>query len=142
MDLEHLKKQQYVEYNLQGWGITDTFEVKLKRINLMGLMATGKVPNPLLGTVVSLFKGGKEFKTDSKESIKELNELANFFAEQALAEPTYKELKENGIELTDTQLMAIYNYALQGPIALIPYLTKFEDIEHSDNGSNIQSDSE
>ncbi len=142
MDLEQLKKQQCIEYNLQGWGITDTFKVKLKRINLMSLMATGKVPNPLIGTVVSLFKGDKEFKADSNESIKELNQLANFFAEQALAEPTYKDLKENGIELTDTQLMAIYNYALQGPIALIPYLTKLEDIEHSDDGSDVQPDSE
>lgn len=110
-------------YNLPGWGEEDVFECTLKVPSILDLASKGKIPNPLIGPVVALFKGELKEDMTTLEGLKNVNELAEFFCEVCLVEPTYSEIKEMG-GLTDKQKIHIYMFATRGVKALIPFLQK------------------
>ncbi len=86
------------------------FVARLRRPSLLQLAACGEIPNVLLGACEKLVGGGSL----GKVSFKETAELVILMAELALVSPTFSELKENGISLTDMQLIEIFNYTQSG----------------------------
>lgn len=96
------------------------FIAKVKRPCLLGMVNSGRIPNQLLKTAEELFQG--KVNTASKkgdgEGLKNLMEICEIFAEASLVQPTYQQIKDAGIELTDTQLMAFFNYSQIGAKAL------------------------
>ena len=89
---------------------------------MLGLVANGEIPNPLLNAAYILFNGAKTSK--DVINMKEQKELLTIMAKAAMVEPTYAELEEIGLELTDTQLLEIYNYTQIGVKALTSFRTK------------------
>ena len=91
------------------------FFAKLKRPSLLGLLSSGRIPNSLLGVADKLFAGqvggGQEMGSDNMQ---QMFELLDLFCEECFAEPTYQELKEAGIQLTDEQIFWVFNYAQVG----------------------------
>jgi hypothetical protein len=120
--LEDLKKiAEGQEVELLGWR-EEPFVCKLKRPSMLGLVANGEIPNPLLNAAYILFNGAKTSK--DVINMKEQKELLTIMAKAAMVEPTYAELEEIGLELTDTQLLEIYNYTQIGVKALTSFRTK------------------
>lgn len=138
--IDEIKAKQIIEVPLRGWGIDDVFNVKLKNFSLLEVASKGKIPNPLIGPVLGLFQG-KGMEIETVEGLKTFKEVVDFFCDVCLVEPTYKELKDNGINLTDDQRNAIYNFATRGAKSLIPFLEKSANINPSDNGEDIQENS-
>ncbi len=93
----------------------EPFVVRLVRPSLLQLAASGSIPNPLLSVAQELFSNTK---TDSKVSIKEIADLLILIAKYALVEPTYQQLIDLNINLTDLQLIQIFNYTQSGVKAL------------------------
>ena len=92
--------------------------VVLKRPSIMQLAQKGDIPNPLLGVASELFKNGVNKAMDNGERMKELGEVLTIVAEASMVEPSYSELEEAGINLTDQQLLYIYNYTQTGEDSL------------------------
>ena len=94
------------------------FVAKLKRPSMLALAKQGRIPNSLLGDANKLFAGGAaglvSKNMDNEEMLKEMFELMEVICEESLVEPSYKDIKDNGIELTDEQLMAIFSYTQEG----------------------------
>lgn len=91
--------------------------VRLKRLSIMGLVKSGKIPNQLLANATELFNTGKivdEKKIGQDDFLQRTSEMLSLIAESALVEPTYKELEDAGVELTDLQLGAIFAYSQSG----------------------------
>jgi hypothetical protein len=114
---------------IPGFGNGDTITVRLRKPNMLTLIKTGKIPNQLLNTAVELFDGGKR---DGKKgySGKELEDICTImtaFCEASLAEPTYKELTDAGVELTQEQMIFIFNYSQGGVKSLEPFREQSED---------------
>ena len=101
--------------------------VVLKRPSIMQLAQKGDIPNPLLGVASELFKNGVNTAMDNGERMKELGEVLTIVAEASMVEPSYSELEEAGINLTDQQLLYIYNYTQTG----VDSLKVFRKIEKS-----------
>lgn len=96
------------------------FVARLRRPSMMALAKSGKIPNSLLSTANSLFiKGGVD--AGNEAAMKEVLEVVDVLCESAFVEPTYSQLKEAGIELTDEQYMFIFNYTQNGVKALKPF---------------------
>ena len=127
-NLKELKEKRYITVNLPGWNIDDVFTCKLKRVSVMDLACKGKIPNPLIPSVIDLFKGDYKMQDSLKDidGIKKVNDLINFFAEVTLVEPTFKEVEE-AIGLTEEQKMLIYAFAIKGVRAIEPFLEKSGD---------------
>lgn len=129
--LEDLKKiAEGQEVELLGWR-EEPFVCKLKRPSMLGLVANGDIPNPLLNAAYILFNGAKTSK--DVINMKEQKELLTIMAKAAMVKPTYAELEEIGLELTDTQLLEIYNYTQIGVKALTSFRTKQQDSKNTEN---------
>lgn len=130
--LKELSKGQEVE--IIGWD-QEPFVCRLKRPSLLGMVANGEIPNPLLTSAYILFHG--QSSTKDVVSMKDRKEILTLIAKTAMVEPTYQELVEIGLELTDSQLAEIYNFTQVGVESLVTFRTKQEDIKNSKNKRKV-----
>ena len=124
--LKSLSEGQEVE--LPGWD-DEPFICKLKRPSLLGLVEGGQIPNPLLNAAYILFNGAKSQK--DVLNMKEQKEILDIVARAAMVEPTYQQIKDVGLELTDLQLLDIYNFTQLGVRSLISFRTKQGNIKNN-----------
>ena len=113
-DLKNIAKGEVVE--LPSFSETP-FVARLRQPSLVGLVANGKMPNHLIGLATALFNADNDKVnkiTETQKGIKELYELMLVVAEECLVEPTMNDIREAGLELTDIQLTAIFNYSQRG----------------------------
>jgi hypothetical protein len=96
------------------------FYARLRRPSMLSLMSNGKIPNSLIITANRLFNG-KGMDDRNENSMSEVLQLLEVICESAFVEPSYKELKEAGVHLTDQQYMAVFNYTQEGVKALEPF---------------------
>lgn len=96
------------------------FVARLRRPSMMVLAKSGKIPNALLSTANSLFiKGGVDAANESV--MQDVLSVVDVLCAAAFVEPTYKQIQDAGVELTDEQYMFIFNYTQQGIKALQPF---------------------
>lgn len=112
------------------------FVVKIKRPSMMNLVKTGKIPNSLVKSASKLFNG-KGVDDRNNQAMGQAFEVFETLCEAALVEPTYAEFKEAGIEFTDEQLMAIFNYTQRGVRALEPFRYKPKDSESTGSSTEV-----
>ena len=98
------------------------FYAKLRRPSMLKLVQSGQIPNSLLRTANTLFSGEveKELERDD-EFMKDMFEVIDVLAGAVFVEPSWNELKQAGIELTDEQYMFIFNYTQEGVRSLEPF---------------------
>lgn len=94
------------------------FVARLKRPSMLSLVKSGQIPNSLLKEANSLFSGGvggvvKEGANDDK-MMSNLLSILDAICEASFVEPTYQQLREAGVELTDEQYMAVFSYTQKG----------------------------
>lgn len=91
------------------------FVVRLKRPSMLALAKSGKIPNQLLTTAGELFvKGSGSFDPKDKNMLSNFYDTCHVICEAALVEPTLDEIESAGVELSDEQIMAIFNYTQAG----------------------------
>lgn len=95
------------------------FVVRLRRPSILSLITSGKIPNSLVKKASEMFASGSQaFDVADNESMQDVFKVIDVLCNAAFVEPTYKQLLENGIELTDEQLVAVFSYTQQGVDAL------------------------
>ena len=124
--LKKVAKGEIIE--LPGWVEGEPFIARISRPSLQKMVAKGEIPNALLSTATDVFYGKK---SDGKLDMKKMSELQYTIVENALLEPTLKDIEELGIELTDQQMIEIFNYTQQG----VQGLTSFREKSASDEGN-------
>jgi hypothetical protein len=110
--LSEFAKGQVVR--LPAFAPDQPFVARLKRPSMLVLAKSGKIPNSLLETASSLFDGKSKVATNSDNTMGDMYRVLEIIAEASLVSPTMAEIKSAGIELTDEQLIAIFNYSQQG----------------------------
>lgn len=123
--LEQLK--QYTNGNivrLPDFAEGQPFVAKLKRPSILGMAKQGKIPNSLLVKTNELFVQSGSLDTEENSMMQEIYDVIDLIASETFVEPTYDEIKSTGIELTDEQMMFIFNYSQQGVKALESFRTE------------------
>lgn len=123
--LEQLK--QYANGNivrLPDFAEGQPFVAKLKRPSILGMAKQGKIPNSLLVKTNELFLQSGSLDTEENSMMQEIYDVIDLIARETFVEPTYEEIKSTGIELTDEQMMFIFNYSQQGVKALESFRTE------------------
>lgn len=113
-DLKKIAEGEVVE--LPGFSGTP-FVARLRQASLVKLVSSGKIPNKLLGIATALFNSDTDRlnkELQKKEGIEGLHEIMSAMADACLIEPSMQDIKEAGLELSDIQLSAIFNYSQQG----------------------------
>lgn len=91
------------------------FVAKLRRPSLLAMAKQKTIPNTLLAQANALFFGdiNRNGKHDEDALVK-LFDVIEILCHSAFIEPTYDEIKEAGIDLTDQQYLAVFNYTQEG----------------------------
>jgi len=125
--LKNYNAGQVVE--LPAFGDGQPFVARLKRPSMMSLAKKGQIPNELLNAANSLFEKGpqglmQKGRVDlDSDTMTKLFDIIDVICEASFVEPTYRQLREAGIELTDDQYMFIFNYTQNGVHALDSFRT-------------------
>ena len=115
-DLQEYSRGQIVR--LPDFAEGQPFVARMRRPSLLVMAKKGKIPNKLLATATDLFNGGNSHNASNDSILSDTYDVCEAIAEAALVEPTMAEIKEAGLELSDNQLIAIFNYAQRGIEAL------------------------
>lgn len=130
--LKEYAKGEVVE--LPPFAENQPFVVRAKRPSMMNLVRYGKIPNSLLTKANSLFmSGGQTLPVNDDKLLDDIMCIIDVIAEDFFIEPTYKEIKDAGVVLTDDQMLFVFNYSQKGVKALEPFRTNSEDREHTSN---------
>lgn len=88
--------------------------VKVRRPSLLKMAEDGIIPNSLLKSAADLFTKGNAIDPDDPATLSQMYELVRIMAKACLVEPTWEELQEEGIVLTDDQISYIFAYSQSG----------------------------
>lgn len=124
---------QGMEIELPGFEAEETISVRLRRPSLMLLASEGKIPNSLLASVEELFEKGDK----NTVPFKERGEIFRIVAMASLVSPSWEELQSAGVNLTDLQLLYIYNFSQTGVDSLRRFREKQRAEELSGNGEDV-----
>lgn len=113
--LEQYAQGQIVE--LPPFAEGQPLVARLRRPSLLVLIKSGKIPNALLATANSLFMGDS-IKTNDPSALADVVGVMEVICEASFLEPTMEQIHKAGLELTDQQYMAVFNYSQQGIKAL------------------------
>lgn len=111
---------------LPGFFSDEPLVVRLRRPSMLVLTKSGKIPNSLLSAANQLFTGEKD-KADPVD-LSEIMGVLEVICEASMVEPSYADIKEAGLDLTDEQCTAIFNYSQRGIKALEPF--RQQQVEH------------
>lgn len=112
---------------LPGFVSDNPIYFKLTQPSMMLLAKIGAIPNSLLNRATELFKkGSRSLDTDDKNVLGDMYDILIAIARSAMVEPTYDSIEEAGIKLTDSQLLAIFNYTQNGVNKLSQFREKQE----------------
>lgn len=115
-ELKELASGEIVE--LPPFNEGQNFYVKLRRPSFLQMVKAGKIPNALLADANVLFANGangvinKSIKEE--DTLERLLDVIEVICEESFVEPTYKQIKDAGITLTDSQLLAVFAYTQNG----------------------------
>lgn len=140
--IEHFKKfAGGSEVELPGFVEEEPIVVELRRPSLMLLVQEGEIPNPLLNAAASLFKNGYLPEMDDGARFKNLSEIMLKVAKASLVSPTFEELEDAGVSLTDQQLLHIYNYSQFGVNALARFRQEQKPVHTEPAGKRVSKTS-
>ena len=116
-DLQEYAKGQVVQ--LPDFAENQPFVARLSRPSMLALAKAGKIPNSLLVSANELFAEGTGSFDPTKESMMDdMFSVIDVLCDACFVEPTYQEIKDSGITLTDEQYMFVFNYSQEGVKAL------------------------
>lgn len=128
--LKELKKYaDGIPVQLPPFASNCPFVALLRRPSVVRLAREGAIPNPLLPAAMELFTGDKpeKKKEDKLKEMAESRDVMTVIARAAMVSPTYDELTEIGLELTESQLIAIYNFTQTGIQDMLSFRTDKKD---------------
>lgn len=115
LDLEKTAQRYGAQsIEIHDWDGSSMIEVRARRPGLYNMASMGFIPNPLLGAMQAMFSGSTA--QINAVDAKKQGECLTAIARYALVEPTMAQITEAGLELTDQQLLELYQFALAGPV--------------------------
>lgn len=131
--LEEYSKGAVVE--LPPFADGQPFVARLKRPSLLMLAKSGKIPNELLNAAGEMFSGTAVKNSRNEDKLSSMCGIFETVCEVSFAEPTMQQIREIGVELTDEQLIFVFNYAQRGTKALKSFRTVGE---HNDGTADVK----
>jgi hypothetical protein len=125
------KYSKGVALELPAFAEGQPFIAMVKRPSMMVMMKTGKIPNSLMAQATKLFAGNNRIDADDEKAVSDMVDVLDIVADASLVQPTLKEIKGAGLELTDEQKVFLFNYSQRG----VKYLESFR-LQQENTGNN------
>lgn len=142
---EQFKNKAVSIIPIPGFDKGETFDIKVKKLSIVGLMSSGKIPNSLMQVVKNAFEGIKSTtETETADAsimdkAGEIGKLMDIVCAEAMVEPRFEEIKD---VMNDAQKLAVFQY-IQGGVDAVGNFPAVEgDTGHPANVENVQSPTE
>lgn len=113
-----------------------TFVARLKRPSMLALVKAGRIPNSLLQSANTLFINGT-MDEKNKDAMSDVMEILDTICDACFVEPTYQQIKDAGIQLTDDQLMFVFSYSQRGVKVLDPFREEPKDLAAAGSSTEV-----
>lgn len=119
LNIDQLKELAQPTIEIPGFDKGQTIFVKVKKPSVLKMLASGEMPNHLLGTAQDMVgikpatpkKKTAVAKEEELERYKEITNLLELYCRMCLIEPSFEEFKEI---MTDEQKEAIFDWGMGG----------------------------
>lgn len=113
-----------------------TFVARLKRPSMLALVKAGRIPNSLLQSANTLFISGT-MDEKNKGAMSDVMEILDTVCDACFVKPTYQQIKDAGIQLTDDQMMFVFSYSQRGVKALDTFRQEPKDLAAAGSGTEV-----
>lgn len=101
---------------IPGFDAGETFEIKVKKLSIVGLMSSGKIPNSLMQVVKDAFAGIKSAGAEADESAimdkaGDIGKLLDIVCAEAMLQPRFEDIKD---VMNDAQKLAVFQFTQGG----------------------------
>lgn len=130
---------------IPGFDEGETFEIKVKKLSIVGLMSSGKIPNSLMKVVKDAFSGIKSSQSSEDETSAvmdkagEIGKLLDIVCAEAMLEPKFNDIKD---VMNDAQKLAVFQFTQGG----VEEAKRFPGVEgdtgHTNDVENVSSQAE
>ena len=129
---------------IPGFEQNEVFEIKVRKLSIVGLMSSGKIPNSLMKVVKDAFAGIKSSTQnggeDNTEAIMDkagdIGKLMDIVCREAMLEPTFEEVED---VMNDAQKIAVFQFTQGGVEAVQPFPAIEGDTGHTNDVENVPS---
>ena len=141
---EQFRAKSVAIISIPGFDPGETFEIKVRKLSLVGLISSGKIPNSLMKVVKDAFAGIKSSADDEDESAVmdkagEIGKLMNIVCKEAMLEPTFDDVKD---VMNDAQMLAVFQFTQGGVEEVKPFPAVEGDPGHTDDVEDVSSQAE
>ena len=129
---------------IPGFDAGETFEIKVKKLSIVGLMSSGKIPNSLMQVVKDAFAGIKSAGAEADESAimdkaGDIGKLLDIVCREAMLEPQFDDIKD---VMNDAQKLAVFQFT-QGGVEEAKSFPAIEgDTGRTDDVENVSGQTE
>lgn len=129
---------------IPGFDAGETFEIKVKKLSIVGLMSSGKIPNSLMQVVKDAFTGIKSAGVEADESAimdkaGDIGKLLDIVCAEAMLEPRFEDIKD---VMNDAQKLAVFQFT-QGGVEEAKSFPAIEgDTGRTDDVENVSGQTE
>ena len=129
---------------IPGFDAGETFEIKVKKLSIVGLMSSGKIPNSLMQVVKDAFAGIKSAGAEADESAimdkaGDIGKLLDIVCAEAMLEPRFEDIKD---VMNDAQKLAVFQFT-QGGVEEAKSFPAIEgDTGRTDDVENVSGQAE
>ena len=129
---------------IPGFEKNEVFEIKVRKLSIVGLMSSGKIPNSLMKVVKDAFAGikssAKNGEDENTEAIMDragdIGKLMDIVCREAMLEPTFEEVED---VMNDAQKLAVFQFTQGGVEAVQPFPTVEGNTGHTNDVENVPS---
>ena len=142
---EQFKNKAVSVIPIPGFDEGETFEIKVKKLSIVGLMSSGKIPNSLMKVVKDAFEGIKSSNgAENGESAVmdkagEIGKLLDIVCKEAMLEPTFDDVKD---VMNDAQKLAVFQFTQGGVDEVKPFPGVEGDTGHTSDVENVPRQAE
>ena len=129
---------------IPGFDAGETFEIKVKKLSIVGLMSSGKIPNSLMQVVKDAFAGIKSAGAEADESAimdkaGDIGKLLDIVCAEAMLEPRFEDIED---VMNDAQKLAVFEFT-QGGVEEAKSFPAIEgDTGRTDDVENVSGQTE
>lgn len=114
------------------------FFARVRRPSMLAMVKNKKIPNALMVTANRLFASDGGMDLSNEAAMDEMYAIFDIICEACFVEPSWHDLKEAEVELTDEQYIAIFNYTQSGVKALEGFRKERTDTGNNSTGKTVQ----
>ncbi len=147
---DQFRAKAFATIAIPGFVPGETFDIQVKRLSLVGLISSGKIPNALMASVKEAFAGihatqtadeanPNDVSSDVIDKAAEIGKLTDIICREAMVSPTFEEVRD---VMSDEQKLAVFEFTQGGVNEVRPFPEIEGNTRHTTDVEDISGKTE